>query len=252
MNKGNFSPSQYYDRKYEESEFDPQKFLDCPLKMGKRLYRTRFQVLLDFLKRVNTSSYSILDIGTGEGNVLFTLRDKFSKLYGLDFSQTAFDRAQQIKSILSDKEQNKIFFSCNDANQKLPFDDSSFDVILLLAVLEHVFDPYRVLREAKRVLKPGGMLFLSVPNIAFLKQRIHLLFGKLPLSQPVSFNVKNWQECLWDGGHIHYFTLATLKKLLVEVGLSIEEVRGDGRLAAIGKLLPALLYTNFVVKCTII
>ena len=46
----------------------------------------------------------------------------------------------------------------------LPFADASFEAVLLVAVLEHTSEPWRLLAEAQRVLKPGGTVVIVVPN----------------------------------------------------------------------------------------
>jgi predicted SAM-dependent methyltransferase len=64
----------------------------------------------------------------------------------------------------------------------LPFEDNSFDYILFLDVIEHLFYPEQLIavKELKRVLKPGGKIILSVPNLAHLASRISFFFkGKL-------------------------------------------------------------------------
>ena len=160
MRRNKFFLRQCYERKHRKSDFDPQKALNHPLPTGKGQFRTRYQVLLNFLKKIDTANYSLLDIGSGPGSVIFALRDKFSKLHGVDFSQTVLGQAQKAKSILPVKEQNRIFFSQADVSQELPFQNCSFDVVLLLAVLEHVFDPYRVLREVKEISRSKGPLIL--------------------------------------------------------------------------------------------
>jgi SAM-dependent methyltransferase len=50
------------------------------------------------------------------------------------------------------------------AGEALPFDDGQFDVVLAFQVLEHVADPKRTLAEVARVLRPGGMAFMDMPN----------------------------------------------------------------------------------------
>ena len=64
----------------------------------------------------------------------------------------------------------------------LPYDDNSFERALCLDVLEHLTyeDQAKALRELHRVLKPGGELLISIPNLAHLQSRIHfLLQGRL-------------------------------------------------------------------------
>jgi len=54
--------------------------------------------------------------------------------------------------------------------RKLPFEDGSFDVVMLNQLLEHVFEPWDVLAEARRVLRPGGRLIVTVPFLFGLHQ----------------------------------------------------------------------------------
>lgn len=65
----------------------------------------------------------------------------------------------------------------------LPFADRSFDVVLLVAVLEHTSEPWRVLAEAHRVLRPGGRVIIVVPNDVTMSAG-RLLLGKFPIRYP--------------------------------------------------------------------
>ena len=93
-----------------------------------------------------------------------------------------------------------------------------------MAVIEHVFDLYSVIAEIHRVLKKGGILIIEVSNIAYLRYRIELLFGKLP----VTSSPHNCREVGWDRGHLHYFTKKTLCRLLDVTGFGILKVTGGG------------------------
>lgn len=94
----------------------------------------------------------------------------------------------------------------------MPFPDGFFDGVTLLAVLEHVFDPYAVIREVHRVLRPGGELVVDVPNVASFTNRIRILFGRLPVTSA---------DPGWDGGHLHYFTKHALDRFLFNEGFDI-------------------------------
>jgi 2-polyprenyl-3-methyl-5-hydroxy-6-metoxy-1,4-benzoquinol methylase len=68
-----------------------------------------------------------------------------------------------------------------EPKRRLPLNSDSFDVVLFLEVLEHIIDdPKHVFSEINRILKAGGYLFMTTPNIAQLFNRLMLLFGKQP------------------------------------------------------------------------
>lgn len=63
--------------------------------------------------------------------------------------------------------------------EPLPFPDASFDVVLFNETIEHLEGrPHGVLAEIRRVLRPGGRLFLTTPNVAGIRNRLRLLLGK--------------------------------------------------------------------------
>ncbi|MSR80326.1 MAG: methyltransferase domain-containing protein, partial [Gemmataceae bacterium] len=87
---------------------------------------------------------------------------------------------------------------------------TKFSAITMIMVLEHVFDVEHSVKEISRVLEPKGIAIIQVPNIAFLKRRIQLLFGKFPITADTS---DPSFEKSWDGQHLHNFTLGSLQTL---------------------------------------
>lgn len=94
----------------------------------------------------------ILDIGVGLGRLLSKI-DKDVRKYGVDISLSYLKEAKK-KGIEVIK--SKI--------EELPYLDDTFDVIITTDVLEHVFDLNLCVRQIKRVLKPGGLVLVRVPN----------------------------------------------------------------------------------------
>ena len=97
-----------------------------------------------------------LEIGCGEGANLHHLREPGALYVGIDYSgaKTAFARrATDAQTVTADA-------------TRLPFADGAFDALLIRDVLHHIGDVDGVLREARRVLKPGGKLTLVEPNRA--------------------------------------------------------------------------------------
>jgi SAM-dependent methyltransferase len=92
----------------------------------------------------------LLDVGCGTG----WLAEHFPRYTGIDGSPDAVASAQA-------RGRNVVR---GDVDQPLPFEDASFDSVVLKDVLEHVADPVAVVREVRRVLRPGGIVFASSPD----------------------------------------------------------------------------------------
>ena len=141
------------------------------------------------------------------------------------------------------------FIECNFDTDFGCLPDGSFDVAIALDVMEHVLDPFGFMSNCCRILRSGGMLYLRVPNIAYLKHRIGLLCGRLPVTASwfeTPGELLSWRDVHgWDGGHLHLFTIPILRKLAVELGFSVEDCKDPGtRFSAFRSIWPALLFSN--------
>lgn len=145
------------------------------------------------LLRKTKPELKILDIGPTPFTIF--LKNKFNK-----HKFCVLDRTTYLKNRF---EQNRIeFSSCNLDQDKFPFEDGSFDIIIFTEVLEHIFaPPSEILKELNRILSSDGKLILSVPNIASIENRIKLLFGISPLENADIQLRKNWSH-----GHLHEYT----------------------------------------------
>ena len=90
--------------------------------------------------------------------------------------------------------------------------DGRFDAIVYGDVLEHVADPLAVLRRLDRALAPGGVVVLSIPNVAHLWMRLSLLGGRFQYGD----------RGLLDRTHLRFFTERSLRDLLREAHLAVE------------------------------
>ncbi len=95
----------------------------------------------------------------------------------------------------------------------------SFDVVLAVEVLEHLLYPKELAKNAKKCLKPGGRLIISTPYHGYLKNLALALTGKLEKHFTV----------LWDNGHINFFWLDTMTKLLTSEGYTDIKFKFAGR-----------------------
>lgn len=114
------------------------------------------------LKDLAKLNDQILEAGCGFGQWVYQLSQEGYDITGVDFAPKTIRKLKkkfkELKFILADVE-------------KLPFEDNSFDVYLSFGVIEHFEDgPQNVLREANRVLKKGGLLFLTIPYLNFFRK----------------------------------------------------------------------------------
>ncbi len=124
---------------------------------------------------------------------------------------------------------------CNLDN-KFPLSDASFDFIVAMMIVEHLYDPFHTFSELCRIARKGATLAINLPNIASLKCRLELLMGKMPIT-----SVANWFELReWDGNHLHYFTVADTKRLAALYGFKLVKIYPVGRGLALKRLRPSL------------
>jgi 2-polyprenyl-3-methyl-5-hydroxy-6-metoxy-1,4-benzoquinol methylase len=136
----------------------------------------------------------ILDVGCGRGYTLAALQRLGADVYGTQLSEPAAKLAASL--IGSDR-----VFVGELADAHYP--DAFFDCVTIWHVLEHVVDPLELLRDVARVLKPGGLLYVEVPNAGGLAAR---LFGCSWLAYDIPH-------------HLYHFTPSTLAATAARAGL---------------------------------
>jgi SAM-dependent methyltransferase len=188
------------------------------------------------------ASRVFLDAGCGEGDLCFMLAPRYERIIGIDVAEIRLTRARE-RAASEFAGQDKFLFTSANLDYPLPVSDDSVDVLSSLNVVEHVFDLYKLLAEFYRVLKPDGLALLQVPNIAYLRHRLTLVMGRLP----VTSSPDNWREIGWDGGHLHYFTMASLCGVLRENGFKILQQSGTGLFGRWRNWRPSLLTGDLVV-----
>ena len=103
----------------------------------------------------------VLDIGCGPGLMTEALVERGGEVWGVDFLEPAlaWARAEAEKASWGDR----AHYVAGDA-QALPFAAATFDTVIAMGVLEYLSDAYRFVAEVRRVLRPGGLLVISVPS----------------------------------------------------------------------------------------
>ncbi|MEW6593157.1 MAG: methyltransferase domain-containing protein, partial [Candidatus Hadarchaeota archaeon] len=179
----------------------------------------------------------VLDIGCGRGAFLEFL--PFKEKYGVDISRSAVNEAKKrgIDARVVDIE-----------TEKLPYESNFFDIIFCMEILEHLLDASILFSEVRRVLKPGGYFYITVPNQLFiLVNRMSILTGKYNLLDKDPYHAR----------HIRFFKKSVLRDLVSSKGFKIVYVGGlpfrfRGRsLGVLGEVL-ANRFTDALVDYTLL
>ena len=133
---------------------------------------------------------SLLEPGCGRGEHLRLFKELGLDVYGLDLSPEAPSFAKDLNISVCDLE-----------SDNLPYPDDNFDVIYSKSFLEHIRDPSKFLKEAYRVLKPGGLLLSMVPDWESQHKKFYD-----------------------DYTHVSPFTIVSLKNIQLVIGFENVEV----------------------------
>lgn len=128
--------------------------------------------------------------------------------------------------------------------EPFPFSDGTFDVVTCLEGIEHVLDGYRLLAELVRVLRPGGTLIVSTPNVMNVYSRWWYFLYGYPFQFPPHAMQHVSKERAIDRGHINPMSYLRLRYLLESLGAEVIEIKGDR--AKKKHLLPLLMPAFFL------
>lgn len=115
---------------------------------------------------------TVLDIGAGIGKNMEAFEKQGYEVYGIEPSESFYRLATEKTGIRKDR---LSLCSIEDSD----FSSNSFNVILMSAVLEHIYEPAAALTKAISWLKPGGLLFVEVPSSKWLLSRLANFFYKI-------------------------------------------------------------------------
>lgn len=158
----------------------------------------------------------ILDCSCGEGFYLKIISQLYKcKLYGLDCDGEVLSRARQ------ELEMPWVYLTQGDI-YKLPYHNKEFDKIILSEVLEHLPDDVKALSEVKRVLKPGGILFITVPNSNY-----PFFWDPINKTLEIFFHMhikKGFWAGIWNM-HKRLYSKEKITKVVKEAGFRIIDVK---------------------------
>jgi len=163
----------------------------------------------EMLKFIPETAKKVLEIGCGEGNFGSLLKAQLgAEVWGIEYEpEQATVASKQIDKIL-----------CGDVMllvDQLP--EHYFDVIICNDVLEHLTDPYTVLKKIKTKLTDKGVVVSSLPNIRYFRNFFDLVFRR------------NWdytERGIMDFTHFRFFTINSIRKMYENLDYEIMTLEG--------------------------
>jgi 2-polyprenyl-3-methyl-5-hydroxy-6-metoxy-1,4-benzoquinol methylase len=160
------------------------------------------------------SNASILEIGCSNGatGALALAQGKCGRYCGVElFPEPAAEARERLTEVVE-----------GDVEElELPWPEQSFDTLILSEVLEHLRDPWAVLRRLRPLLRPGALVFASTPNVAHREIIVMLLRGR--------WELRSYGPL--DATHLRWFSPASLRQAFEEAGFVVDSA---GPLGALG------------------
>ena len=158
----------------------------------------------DLIKLIPEGVKRVLDIGCGHGLVGKRLKEaRGIEVVGIEVNPAAAEEAK--------KNLDKVY-TIDIETAKPDLGREYFNCIIFGDVLEHLINPWQVVKEMKEFLAPGGYVIISLPNISHWPVIKNLLAGKWAYQR----------EGTLDITHLRFFTLESARKMLEDAGLTIE------------------------------
>ena len=232
-----------FEKQYTDKKLAYRVSFPTLRKLFKKHLCTRYDVTIKLLNGIQGER--ILDYGCGDGRLLFQLHPQFNECHGLDIVSSRIRQARNYVDLNFPELKGKFHFVQNSPDKPIAYPDEYFDVVLCIAVLPWIYNPYSIGKEFYRVLKHGGYLVMECANFAYFKNRLKLLLGRLPTTTPIDISL--WPEVGWDSGCLHYFTRKTLINFLKQCNFKVEQVKASGLLSNLIKILVDFFATGWVI-----
>jgi SAM-dependent methyltransferase len=191
---------------------------DAPASSGPDRAQRQARMLAEVL-RGSPAPARIVDVGCGDGTAtgLAARLNPGHQVIGVDWSADALRRAGRHGLIL---------VQAGVEPPGLPVAAESVDVVIMSELIEHLVDTDAALDEVRRVLRPGGSLLLSTPNLAAWYNRGLLAFGTQPVFSEVSLRGVFGRPGRQVAGHLRLFTRRALVEFIDARGFDCVRTAG--------------------------
>lgn len=164
----------------------------------------------------------LFELGCGNGSLAASLVSPGREIVAVDASESGIAQARLASS--------SVRFETASAYEDLVSRFGRFELVLSVEVIEHLYSPRTCIDRVRDLLVPGGTLILTTPYHGYLKNLAIAALGQFDAHV----------NPLWEGGHIKFFSPATLRQLLEAGGFRVEAIHRVGRIAPLAKSMVVL------------
>ena len=179
--------------------------------------RARYDFVLDLIRSDFAPPARVVELGAAPGEQSLGLARAGYTVTAVDIgiASDAWEGAESGTMAREFAENAIELVLWNLDEQPYPLPDDSFEVVVMTEVLEHLREyPARSLDEARRILVPGGRIYLTTPNAAYIRNRLKLVLGRSVMTP-----LHDWIGGLPHARHAREYTVAEIRELLVHAGL---------------------------------
>jgi len=157
----------------------------------------------------------VLELGAGNGVIAKTLLEVLPGIASYTATEISAPRLKSMGDNIRDPRLRVIPL---DAENLQGMEEGGFDLIIMIALIEHLVDPLGAMGRLRKLLKPGGAVYIDTPNIAKYTRRLKLMLGRFPSTASSAEGLITYEGRevdLFDEGHLHYYTYRSLSAMLV-------------------------------------
>lgn len=169
----------------------------------------------DLLNMIPNKVERVLDVGCSTGNLGKSIKEKYSsEVYGIEVNkEMAKEAKKNLDKVLIENIEN-VDFSDN-------FFKNKFDLIVFGDVLEHLVNPWKVLKESVTVLESSGYIIASIPNV-----KHYSIFYNIVIKNEWPYKERG----IFDKTHLRFFTFKNIRSMFEEADLKIVKVKRKYRI----------------------
>lgn len=164
--------------------------------------------MIERIREDKDKKINVLDIGCGAGGTLLEIKNRFknAEVYGIEICEAPAKIAKGFANVITGSIEEL----------ELPYEEDFFDYIIFADVLEHLVNPWEVLKNIKKYLKNTGHILASIPNIMHVSELRRIIHG--------SFTYVD--AGILDKTHLRFFTMHEIQKLFAEAEYNIDNLGG--------------------------